>query len=73
MDCSIRVITWPRPETWPSPAVVILVIVTVVAVRLGYLPPDWVMVTLGTGLTAARAALPARPENPREIWRASWA
>ena len=73
MECHIWVTTRSRPETWLSPAVVILVIVTVVAVRLGYLPPNWVMFTLGTGLTAARAALPARPEGPREIWRPSWA
>ena len=72
MEFTLRVTTRPRPEAWPSPAVVIIVIiviVTIVAVRLGYLPPDWIMITLGAGLTDVRA-LPGRPDSPREIRRA---
>ena len=73
MEYTLRVTTRSRPEAWPSPAVVIIVIVTIVAVRLGYLPPDWIMVTLSAGLTDVLTALPGRPDGPQEIRRVPWA
>ena len=66
-ECSIRVVTRPHPAgRWPVPALVIVIlIVTVVSVRLGYLPPPWLALAVGVGVAVVRAHLPARPAVPQ--------
>lgn len=66
-ECSIRVVTRPYAgDRWPVPALVIVIlVVTVVSVRLGYLPPVWLAPAVGVGLAVVRASLSARQAVPQ--------